>query len=183
MLKYLQVGDVFYDLGANVGFYTLLAATVVGSAGSVYAFEPLPRNLEFLRQHIMLNKIDNVTVYDVAVSDNEGIQNFQTNTGPSMAKLSLDGNVKVNCISLNQFTKEANLRPPNVMKIDIEGAEYTALRGASDLLQKSRIKLFLSVHTASLYEQCRQLLTDLGYTVETLRHRNREFSDELFCYN
>ncbi len=62
----IRPGDVVYDLGANVGFYSLLASFLVGPKGRVYSFEPLPSNLEFLRNHLALNKVSNCVVYGVA---------------------------------------------------------------------------------------------------------------------
>src|SRR5581483_1847479 len=66
-------GDVVYDVGAHVGYYTLLASKLVGARGHVYAFEPLPANLEFLERHLKLNQITNVTVVPAAVSDATGL--------------------------------------------------------------------------------------------------------------
>ncbi|HWZ58637.1 MAG TPA: FkbM family methyltransferase, partial [Gemmatimonadaceae bacterium] len=73
----VRPGDVVYDLGANVGFYTLLAARLAGPTGRVVAFEPVPRNLGYLRRHIALNQCENVTVVAAAVSDRSGTARFR----------------------------------------------------------------------------------------------------------
>jgi SAM-dependent methyltransferase len=76
MAKEVRAGSIFYDVGANVGFHTLLAAKLVGS-GKVFSFEPSPRNLEYLRRHIALNKLHNVSVFESAVSDRDQVLHFQ----------------------------------------------------------------------------------------------------------
>ena len=65
-------GYTVFDLGAHVGFYSLLASTLVGAEGRVVSFEPVPRNLSFLRQHLALNKIENCSVWEVAVGSLDG---------------------------------------------------------------------------------------------------------------
>ena len=74
--KYIGVEDVVFDMGAHVGFYTLVASAIVGSRGQVVAFEPLPENLSYLREHLTMNHIDNVTVIDKAVTDHTRFGKF-----------------------------------------------------------------------------------------------------------
>src|SRR5882762_9068753 len=68
----IKSGDVVYDLGANVGIYSLLASILVGPRGRVISFEPVPRNLIFLRRHLRLNEITNCSIMDVAVGSFSG---------------------------------------------------------------------------------------------------------------
>src|SRR5262245_8579614 len=75
--KSVSPGDVVFDVGAHVGFYTLLASVLVGKRGRVIAFEPVPANLEYLRHHIRLNRIDNVEIIEAAVSDTDGVSAFK----------------------------------------------------------------------------------------------------------
>src|SRR5690242_8873726 len=75
--KLLRSGDSFFDVGANVGFYSLLASRLVGSAGRVVAFEPLPRNVQALKEHLRINRVRNVTVWEAAVSEAEGWASFR----------------------------------------------------------------------------------------------------------
>lgn len=67
--KTVKKGNVIYDIGANVGFYTLLAAELIGEEGKIFAFEPLPRNIFYLKKHIKINKFNNIVVIEAAVSD------------------------------------------------------------------------------------------------------------------
>jgi protein-L-isoaspartate O-methyltransferase len=68
----MKTGQVVYDIGANVGFYSLLASVIVGETGHVYSFEPFPENLRELRKHLEMNRIRNCTVIDAAVSSADG---------------------------------------------------------------------------------------------------------------
>ena len=78
--KYINKKNIVFDLGANVGFYSLLASVLVGSEGKVYAFEPLKENIDYLKQHIQQNNINNVNILESAVSDSNGYLMF-TNGG------------------------------------------------------------------------------------------------------
>src|SRR5258707_6646816 len=80
----IQPGMVVFDLGANVGFYTLVAAVRTGERGRVYAFEPVPRNLGFLRRHLGHNRVRNVEIVEAAVSNASGVAAFEDFGDPSM---------------------------------------------------------------------------------------------------
>ena len=77
-------GGVVYDVGANVGFYTVLSSVLVGDEGAVYAFEPVPRNLGYLRRHVEMNGLGNVRVMDVAMGEAEGVVTFSLASNASM---------------------------------------------------------------------------------------------------
>ncbi len=72
LAKSIAAGSVVFDLGSHAGFYTLLASSLVGPKGKVVAFEPMPQNLSYLKEHLRLNQITNVTVIEAAVSDRNG---------------------------------------------------------------------------------------------------------------
>ena len=78
-----------FDIGAHVGFYTLLSSILVGPNGHVYAFEPLPRNLKYLKEHLRINKITNVHVFELAVSNLSGEGQFFEGPNSSMGRLSI----------------------------------------------------------------------------------------------
>ena len=122
-----------YDVGAHVGTYSLLAASRVGPDGHVFAFEPLPRNLGYLERHLALNGVENCTVMDVAVSSEAGHAAFDESVHPAMGHLGATGGrvITVRTVVLDDLVARGAIRPPSVIKLDIEGAEYEALRGAS----------------------------------------------------
>ena len=109
MGKILKTGGIFYDIGANVGFYTLFGSSLVGPKGKVYSFEPLPRNLKYLYHHLHLNKITNVTVFECAVSNRTGQAFFDESDEPSMGKISPMGKISVNTVFLDELYDEGKI--------------------------------------------------------------------------
>jgi FkbM family methyltransferase len=161
--KLLREGDCFLDIGANVGFHTLLAAALVGRSGRVVAFEPLPQNLAFLRRHLLLNRIRNVTAYEAAVSDAPGMVTFNESCGPSMGRIDSIGSLTVQAVTLDDLWHGGEFPPPRAVKIDVEGAEDAVLRGAAKLLAAARPVVVLSGHGWSAQQNCTDLLSRLGY--------------------
>ncbi len=155
-------GSVFFDVGANVGFYSLLAALRVG-AGRVYAFEPLPANIDFLRQHLEINRIRNVEVLEVAISDQPGRADFVSETTRAMGKLEEGGSLSVEVSTLDHLIAEARVAPPDCIKMDIEGGEFRALLGATQCFRERRPKLFLATHGKAVHDDCCRLLASWEY--------------------
>ena len=142
-----------------MGFYTLLFSQY---AQSVYAFEPLPRNLNFLKRLIDINQIGNAEVIPCAVSDKTRKGFFLEGEDHSMGKLDANGDVPVSVITCDQFANDTGV-VPNLIKIDVEGSEIEVLRGARHLLASSHPTLLLSVHSDELREECLALLRGLRY--------------------
>jgi FkbM family methyltransferase len=140
-LRDVAEGDVVVDVGANIGYYTLLFARRVGPGGHVYAFEPDPRNFELLRRNILQNGYTNVTCVPCAVSDCAGfgrLYRSADNRGDHRIYDSHDGReaIDTRCISLDDYFVGVN-RAVNFIKMDIQGAEAQALRGMCRLLARS----------------------------------------------
>jgi FkbM family methyltransferase len=163
----LKPGSIFYDIGANAGFYSLLAASLV-SPGKVYAFEPLPRNVSYLRRHLELNEIGNVDVLDLAVSDRTGTAFFQEGENGLMGRLTQKGNIRVRTATLDSLLLEERISPPSVVKMDIEGAELRALRGASQCIQRNHPVIFLATHGREVHAGCCKLLESWKYECQLL---------------
>jgi FkbM family methyltransferase len=158
----VRPGTIFYDVGAHVGFYSLLASALVGS-GKVFAFEPLPRNLGYLRQHLALNRIANVDVLPVAVSDRTSTAAFRVEKTSFMGCLSGDGGIVVPTATLDSLVESGTILPPNYIKMDIEGSELLALQGAQKIFQRYRPVLFLATHSRQIHNECCRLLESWGY--------------------
>jgi FkbM family methyltransferase len=161
-------GAVVYDVGANVGIYSLLASLRAGPFGKVYAFEPLERNLLYLRRHLTLNNVQNCVILERAVSNREGTCPFSAAAwNSSMAHLSPDGEILVPATSLDScIYGEGRLRPPDIIKIDVEGAEFEVLEGASRALTEFHPTIFLEIHGTQLHADCRAFLSAKGYSTE-----------------
>lgn len=162
----LRPGDTFVDIGANTGFFTLLGARRVGPTGTVVAVEPLQRNTDYLNRHIALNRLANVVVVRKAVSDFDGRSSF-SEEGWSTGRLSPGAKSTVEVTTLDSLVHELGVKP-DVVKVDVEGAEIDLLRGARRLLEEVRPILFMAVHSVSLFEDLRKLLPAIRYEVTPL---------------
>lgn len=178
----LKESDIVYDIGANVGFYSLLASRCVGSTGQVHAFEPLPENLVYLEKHTRLNHCTNVSIHRVAVSDRSAKLCFQRGNIRSQGHLSESGDLEVNAILLDEFAYKDGNGLPNVIKIDVEGAELDVLHGAKKLLHSNPPVIFLATHNANVHKQCCELLYLSGYRLEGVGQKRVEATDELVCF-
>jgi FkbM family methyltransferase len=165
----LNPGDVFYDVGANVGFFSLLASVLVGPAGRVVAFEPLPRNIELLRANLDLNACTNVSIVAAAVAEAAGSTRFTVGGSPSMGSMDASQGIEVCVVGLDELLDSGDQPVPAAIKMDIEGAESRALSGARKTLEAHHPTIFLSTHGYRQHEQCLDLLRGLGYRVRVWR--------------
>lgn len=136
---------VFFDIGANVGYYTLFASTLIGNSGRVFAFEPEPENMRMFIEHIRINERTNVVPVQKALSDFPGILRFD-GTAHTMCKFSDDGNIEAECTTLDTFVQESGI-VREILKMDIEGAEVQALRGADACLSESNRRSYFRCMT------------------------------------
>ena len=139
------------------------AAEQVGPAGRVVAFEPLPRNLAYLRKHVELNKLGNVDIVEMAVSDGAGTATFDTAGDSYTGRLSNGGTLSVGTVSLDELVEAGAASVPDVIKIDVEGAEAAVLSGAQRLLRRSRPVVFLATHGDAVRDRCWAKLRELDY--------------------
>lgn len=180
--RLVEPSAVVYDIGANVGYYSLLAAVLTGDQGKVYAFEPLPRNIHYLRRHAQLNQFETIEVIEAAVSDHEGEAFFDLGPSSAMGRLALEGELKVKLVSLDALLAAGKLQPPNVMKVDVEGAEYEALRGAQELLSAHHPILFLDTHNRKAHHFTIGFLNEFGYSFEILDGKPMQKTRELIAF-
>jgi FkbM family methyltransferase len=178
----VQAGSVVYDIGANVGYFSLLAAVLTGPDGKVAAFEPLPRNIHYLKRHIQLNCLGNIEVIEAAVSDREGQAHFNLGASSAMGHIADEGEIEVQIVALDPLLDEGRLPPPDVIKIDVEGAEYEVLQGARKLLADHRPLLFLDTHNRQAHHDTIALLEELGYRFEILDGKDLQETRELIAF-
>jgi FkbM family methyltransferase len=178
--KEIKPGMVVYDVGANVGYYILSSSVLTSSTGKVFAFEPVPRNINYLESHIALNALSNVTVIEKAVSDKISKLKFDLSSNPSMGHLSDKGEIEVETISLDEFIKQGN-PAPDIIKMDIEGAEFDALLGAKELLKNIKPVIFLATHSNELRAKCLKLLNEFSYSISTIDKKPLDESDDFVC--
>lgn len=171
--SFLKPNGVFYDLGANIGFYSTLAGRLVGENGAVYAFEPFPESAARARHNAALNAFSHVQVIEAAISDVNSTVHFALLDKSASHKIheeSGSGGIEVPCVTLDHYITEKGLRPPTLIMIDIEGAEFAAIRGMAKTLAAHKPVLMVEVHwlVKELHETYESVLKPLGYSVRTL---------------
>jgi FkbM family methyltransferase len=179
-LRWVKPGATVIDVGAHVGYYTLLASVLVGETGSVWAFEPDPTNARFLRHHVDVNRCENAHVEELAVSDADGSSRFRFGTGSGTGRLDKDGQIDVRTIRLGQFCAARGIMPA-ALKIDVEGGEVAVLAGAAEIIAQSRPVIFLSTHSAAAHDKCLSMLRAAGYSIEQISGGDVESEREVLA--
>jgi FkbM family methyltransferase len=158
--------EVVYDIGAHVGYFSILCSGIVGREGKVYAFEPVPMNLLFLRKHIKINKCDNIRVFDICVSDNVGEEFFDNTEGSATGHLSPEGKLKVSVNTLDNLLASGEIQPPDFIKINAEGAEQSILAGSTKIIEKFHPRFLITFHGEELRENCVRILSQYDYKIK-----------------
>ncbi len=183
MSQHIKKKHVYFDIGAHVGFFTILGARLVGEEGQVFAWEPVQRNFEFLNKHIKLNNFKNVTIFKDAIWDSEGEVSFSINLDDqSMGNISKDGNFKVKTVSLDFLFENRIIPLPDSIKIDVEGSELFVLKGGKKLIEQAKPIIFLSTHGFEIHKECIEMLQNWGYTVSSMESNYSLYeTDELLA--
>jgi FkbM family methyltransferase len=139
--KLLTRGIVFVDIGANIGYFTLLAASKIGIDGTVYAFEPEPENFSLLLKNIKLNEFKNIKPFQKAIAESTGKMQLYLGTSSGTHSLfsvveTTEASIEVDVISLDEFFKELDVKP-DIIKLDVQGSEIIALKGMHDIVNKN----------------------------------------------
>ncbi len=151
----IEPGSTVYDIGANVGVYTARMARRAGPWGRVVCIEANPICVQYLRTNVLLARLDNVDILPVAVLHKTGETRFTVNYGNSNLGLSEESGhyavkvgheVTVPCFELDQLVAAYDLRPPDVIKLDVEGAEHLVMLGMLRTLEKRRPLLMIELH-------------------------------------
>jgi FkbM family methyltransferase len=169
---------VIFDVGANIGYVSLLLARVAGEKGKVFAFEALPSNVEQLRRNLALNKMEaRVTVIAGAVTQSSGPVRFLVHTSGGMGKAvgsagrqdQYKSEMTVPGISLDEFVYRYGNPPPQVVKMDIEGGEVMALPGMERILTEARPLMLMELHGPESSRVAWETLNAAGYEVCWMR--------------
>jgi len=167
--KYIKPGSTAYDLGANYGMYTLLLARLVGPSGRVYAFEPDTEVLSNLNEQLFLNWLRMVKTIPLAVSDKSGLALFDRSRSRATGHLlpervaGSQSVFQVRTTTLDTFVFEDGNSPPTFVKIDIEGSESAALRGATRVISQYRPTFIIELHNPSEDRAVGVILKRFGY--------------------
>ena len=165
--RFVRPGMKIYDIGAQAGFYTLFFSRLTGASGSVYAFEPCPYEARFLVDHVRMNGLANVKIIQAAVSDRAALIGMTTTLGVTQNRICdrSDSILMVPSLKLDA----AGLPPPELIKMDVEGAESAVLEGAQRILREVRPVIFVALHSIEERAKCAALLRAACYSVYDLK--------------
>lgn len=171
VIQHLKPGMTMIDAGANIGYYTLLAARSVGPHGHVYAFEPVPSTVELLRKNIEANGYsDRVTIVPKAVTNKSSrIRIFKDLNSMGSSSMFAGGHetdfVEIESVGLDEFFSKQAWPPIHVIKMDIEGAEKLALDGMRELSNRNpELKLIVEVNLQYNVEELGKALQTCGFS-------------------
>jgi FkbM family methyltransferase len=190
--RLLADDEVFWDIGANVGYFTLVAATALANRGQIVAFEPGRNAYARLTENISLNPYENIQTYQVAVSVQEGeaVLNVSGDIADSSASLFPTGQAQAahevcRTVALDHFLTAEGLRQPTLIKLDAEGAELDVLQGARGMISQSPPMFLMEMEEKNLLaagaskEAIHQFLSGYGYRAAHLRKGRWYATDDL----
>jgi|AntRauTorcE11898_2_1112593.scaffolds.fasta_scaffold00669_3 FkbM family methyltransferase len=186
LLREIEDNDVFFDIGANTGLYSLFAAKRAKSV-EVVAFEPYPPNVRLLKHDIERNNLGNISVREVALSDSEGKVEFNQpeieDIGYGSGAIDSSGDnssarVEVPATKGDELISKGEIPAPNIVKIDVEGAEPLVLDGMEDALGRSECRLvFCEIHLNDV--EHRPSISDFGVSLSDMKLRFEKLGYEV----
>lgn len=176
---WLKPGAVFFDVGSHAGFFSVAAARLVQPNGLVIAIEPDARTSERVRQHAAQNHLSNIEVISAAAWSESTRLSFQSSTGTDagvrgtvLVEEALSTTVTVDAIEIDDLPYS-----PDVVKMDVEGAEVEALQGAKSRLADRRTKWIVEVHSPELRSQVAERFRSAGYAIREEQPRHAVYED------
>jgi FkbM family methyltransferase len=170
-------GDTIVEVGANIGTESIHFSRIVGSAGRVVCFEPVPENADTLREQLRINNITNVDLRQAAVSATAGRVQFaapqsELNSGQGriVAGGAADEVIDVECVVLDDLVTRGEVPVPRLIVMDVQGAELFVLRGCHAVLRERRPPVILEVETDALAEH-KQTPADVREFFDTVGYR------------
>ena len=183
--KEIHSGDVVVDIGANIGYYTLLFAKLVGEKGKVFAFEPDPTNFELLKKNVEINDYKNVILEQKALSDSHGKMMLSLNSENTAGhhlnfkQENIDNSIEVDVLNFDQYFAKRKL-DINFIKMDVEGAESNVIKGMTNTIKNSHnLKMIVeynpnAIHQMGLHpETFLDLLSDCGFSINDINERTK----------
>jgi len=189
----LDSGDTAFDIGANIGYTSILTSKIVGKNGRVYSFEPINENLVILERNIKLNNCKNISIVNKALSNKHGEAEFVIpDNGENLSMGSMVWGKKlyntkkqlVKTISVDNDSKLRNLSPKTI-KIDVEGAEGLVMEGIQNLISRCRPYIYIECTNIgreitwsimkSLNYSCFQVKNDKDEILDFNSYKSNEF--------
>lgn len=184
--KILKKGDVVFDIGANIGYYTLIFAKLVGKTGAVHSFEPSIREFASLCENIKLNKYNNIFLNQVAVTNYDGFMKMAIFEDSTFGAYNTIGKPThqivesqvykeeiIKSLSLDTYCKIYGSLTPQLIKVDIEGAELQLINGGTKLLSSPKSPILV-------IEICEKTLKGTRSSPQAVVEKLRYFGYDLF---
>jgi len=155
----VEEGMNVIDIGANIGITTVAVARRIGRRGKLYSFEPTPGYFNILKKNISSNGLENVKVYELAMTDQVGRAYFYQK-GLSTGIVLEEGAEKfeVSSTTVDRFLSEEKIEELDLINMDCEGSELLVLKGAEETLSKNKVRIFCEIH--------HDFLNQLGQSVQ-----------------
>lgn len=174
LTRFVSDGMVVYDLGANIGFFSLLAARLVGKSGKVFSFEPDPVSASRLRRNVERNGFSNVTVIEAGIWSASGVVNFipadRSSPDHGIGHFAKDESeregIHIRCVALDDLIDKVAL--PDLIKCDVEGAEVEVFLGAEKLIALRHPTIVCEMHSETNRSTLKERLVSLGYAFEAM---------------
>ena len=166
---------VCYDIGAHAGFYTLLFSKCVGPKGKVFSFEPNPINISFLLKHLKLNKIKNTKVLPIALWYKEDHIPLTLNSFTSHLSRKKINNLIVPTFRVDYLVSRGTILPPDLIKIDVEGAEPGVLKGMEKVLGEYSPTIFVALDSKEKRKNIFNFLKKMKYKILNLEMKKIDF--------
>ena len=188
--SWLKPNMVVLDVGAHIGYYTLLFAKLVGEGGHVFAFEPMPSSRRCLEQNIGLNGFTNVTAFRFALLDEDGNLPIGRKGKLIQAGASLTESLIIETRVFDRWRETWGIDTADLIKIDVEGAEMNVLLGMEKYIHASRPALLVEVHPQGIRDFgfsptiLLEFLSEMGYCAQAIDHDTIDFSQGnvvIFC--
>ena len=182
MTSILEEGDTFFDVGANLGYYTLLASKRVGFHGQVHAFEPAPQQFEHLSLNVRINRATNVVLNNVALSEATGEREMQFSLGWNQGTHSFGATEGatttglVRCRTIDEYVASNRIERIDALKVDVEGAELLVFRGAEKTIRSFLIPVIF-------FEACEHHARALGNSTIEVKSYLRQLGYDIFRLN
>ena len=175
-LPLLREGMIVLDIGANVGFFSLLIAQRVGRIGRVYAFEPVPSIFVRLKENIALNGFENIVPVPIAISSYSGKTNMTVYYGASsLFRRVSDEFVEVPTERLDDFVEREGIERVDAIKLDVEGAELHVIRGADKTIRRFKPIMMVEINPDTLKaagttpQELFETIVSYGYKAHVIR--------------
>lgn len=185
--KRVRPGFTVIDVGAHIGYFTLLISRLAGARGKVFALEPLPQNAGRLKEHLAHNDcVHNTKVFQLAAAEHNQKEEFLNYGIATIGRLSsLEScaadksfcRIFVECRSLDCLIQDIGVKSLDFVKIDTEGAEFLVLKGMDNLLRMYRPELLIEMHNERIIKDIIDFLGDRGYRACS---NERAYNEEVF---